>query len=109
MTKQVEKRVITTPAKEQIVKIDPVYSTVTRQVVVEPERTVWKSILCETNTTPALLKRVQGALLARGYNPGPIDGRFGSRTQAAIDRFQVANGQKADGITMDTLRQLGVI
>ncbi|MDA9009027.1 peptidoglycan-binding protein [Alphaproteobacteria bacterium] len=109
VTKQVEKRVITNPAKEHIVKIEPTYSTVTRQVVVEPELTVWKSILCETNTTPSLLKRVQAALLSKGYNPGPIDGRFGSRTQAAVDRYQVANGQKANGITMDTLRQLGVI
>jgi hypothetical protein len=109
VTKQIQKRVITQPAQEQIAKIDPIYKAVMRQVIVQPETTVWKSILCETNTTPHLLKRVQGALLARGYSPGPVDGVFGSQTQSAVDSFQVANGQKANGITMDTLRQLGVI
>lgn len=39
----------------------------------------------------------QLALRAAGYDPGPIDGRQGYQTRAALERFQKAQGLKADG------------
>lgn len=36
-----------------------------------------------------LVRRVQRALTGLGYQPGPVDGFFGVRTQAAIRAFQV--------------------
>lgn len=41
---------------------------------------------------------IQRALLARGYDPGPLDGALGPTTRAAIRAFQEAHGLKADGI-----------
>ena len=41
---------------------------------------------------------IQKALIARGFNPGPLDGKMGPKTKAAILAFQKAAGLKADGI-----------
>ena len=40
---------------------------------------------------------VQGALTARGYDVGPLDGLFGRRTRAAIRRWQLATGVAVTG------------
>ncbi len=43
-------------------------------------------------------KQIQRALKNAGYYDGPIDGKIGPKTKAAIIKFQKANGLKADGI-----------
>lgn len=40
---------------------------------------------------------VQETLKAEGFDPGPIDGKFGSKTKAAVMNFQKARGLKVDG------------
>lgn len=50
---------------------------------------------------------VQRALQQAGFDPGPVDGREGHKTQAAIKAFQKARGLKPDGkIGIKTLREL---
>ncbi|MCG3175616.1 MAG: hypothetical protein MOGMAGMI_00549 [Candidatus Omnitrophica bacterium] len=44
------------------------------------------------------VKDVQRALARAGFNPGPVDGRLGKKTKAAIKAFQRRNNLKADGI-----------
>lgn len=39
----------------------------------------------------------QGALKQLGFDPGPVDGVMGQRTQAAIKAYQTARGLEADG------------
>ncbi len=41
---------------------------------------------------------VQRALTRAGLDPGPIDGKAGKKTKAAIKEFQQRNGLTADGI-----------
>ena len=41
---------------------------------------------------------LQRRLADLGYQPGPIDGRYGPLTAAAVRRFQVSHGLAADGI-----------
>ena len=41
---------------------------------------------------------LQTLLRARGHDPGPADGRFGPRTDAATRAFQASRGLHADGI-----------
>jgi peptidoglycan hydrolase-like protein with peptidoglycan-binding domain len=43
------------------------------------------------------VREVQRRLRTLGQRPGPVDGRYGPRTQAAIERFQRASGQPASG------------
>jgi peptidoglycan hydrolase-like protein with peptidoglycan-binding domain/DNA invertase Pin-like site-specific DNA recombinase len=44
------------------------------------------------------VRAVQRRLLALGLRPGPVDGMYGPRTQAAIERFQRTAGQPASGV-----------
>jgi len=48
------------------------------------------------SSDPALVRRIQSALVERGYDPGPIDGRPGPRTRAAIGAYQRDNGLLVD-------------
>ena len=107
-TRTVTRRVEVVPAREEIIEIPPVFDTIAREVVIEPARTEWRSILCETNTTPDIIRRIQVSLQQRGYYNGPVDGIFGPLSQRAIDGFQRDNGQVGTGVTMDTLGLLGV-
>ncbi len=43
-------------------------------------------------------KQVQRALKGAGFYQGPIDGKIGPKTKAAIIKFQKASGLKADGV-----------
>jgi peptidoglycan hydrolase-like protein with peptidoglycan-binding domain len=42
--------------------------------------------------------RLQDGLLQLGYDPGPVDGVFGSRTQSAVKQFQRDSSLADDGI-----------
>ena len=44
------------------------------------------------------MRDLQEALEALGYDPGPIDGTFGTTTEAAVKAFQYAKGITVDGI-----------
>jgi peptidoglycan hydrolase-like protein with peptidoglycan-binding domain/TPR repeat protein len=46
----------------------------------------------------AQVRRLQRDLAAAGYSPGPIDGRYGPRTEAAVMRFQATRHLEVDGI-----------
>jgi LPXTG-motif cell wall-anchored protein len=46
----------------------------------------------------ALVRSLQRRLAGAGYPPGPIDGRYGPRTEHAVERFQSAQGLGVDGI-----------
>jgi len=54
-------------------------------------------------------REVQEALKAKGNDPGPIDGRMGPKTRAALKAFQESNGLKATGrMDNETSEKLGV-
>ncbi len=44
------------------------------------------------------VRALQRRLSGLGYSPGPIDGRYGPLTDAAVIRFQAAHGLLTDGI-----------
>ena len=44
------------------------------------------------------VKALQRQLSRLGYEPGPVDGRYGSRTAAAVARFQDSHELPADGV-----------
>jgi peptidoglycan hydrolase-like protein with peptidoglycan-binding domain len=43
-----------------------------------------------------LVYRVQQALVARGFDPGPVDGKSGARTRKAIADFRTWSGKPGD-------------
>lgn len=59
------------------------------------------------NSSPKEVAALQLALSQAGFNPGKVDGKFGSKTEAAVRAFQKANGLSVDGDAgQNTLRAL---
>jgi peptidoglycan hydrolase-like protein with peptidoglycan-binding domain len=55
------------------------------------------------------VKRLQSALAEAGYQPGPIDGIFGNRTELAVITFQDDHGLRVDGLVGPNTRSaLGI-
>ena len=86
------------------------YETVTLQQVDTEAHMEWRSILCETNTTPDLIRQLQTALSEKGYNPGTIDGYVGGTTMNAVNSYQLANNLPVDKfLNTQTLKHLDVL
>jgi hypothetical protein len=51
----------------------------------------------DAENDPAVVRQLQQALTAAGYDPGPADGTFGEQTEAAVAAFQQANNLSVDG------------
>lgn len=54
-------------------------------------------------TGAAYLRGIQKALLDHGYDPGPVDGSMGPRTQRAIRDYQQDAGLPIDGVATKAL------
>ena len=54
--------------------------------------------LLKRGSTGAQVTYLQQSLTKLGYNPGPIDGIFGSKTETAVKLFQKSKGLVVDGI-----------
>src|SRR5690606_1092700 len=49
-------------------------------------------------STGQAVQRLQKRLARLGHDPGPVDGNFGARTDAAVRSFQKANSLDVDGV-----------
>jgi len=131
-TRTIRKKVVDQPARVEEIPVEPQYKTVTKKVLVSPATTreevipavmgtvtekkliatggftVWTEILCAEKTTSSKVRAVQNALKNAGYDPGPIDGVMGIRTQAAMAQYQNDKGLPVGNMNMETLKSLGV-
>lgn len=130
--KTVNKRVVDQPARVEEIVVEPQYKTITKKVLVSPATTreevipavyttstskqlvkaggftVWTEILCAEKTTSSKVRAVQQALSDAGYNPGPMDGVMGVKTQAAMAQYQTDKGLPVGNMNLETLKALGV-
>ena len=105
----VTKTVEVTPASTKTTATPATYKTVTKTVNAAPARTVWTSVLCDVNTTPGVVRRLQTSLKKAGHYGGPIDGIIGSQTRGGIKSYQSAQGVQSDILTIDSAKKLGII
>lgn len=86
------------------------FRTQTRQEILRERREVEFETPCNSVATPPFIASVQRALIARGYYNGPINGQIDRRTSAAIERFQIDQGDvHTSTLTLKTARNLGLI
>ncbi|MBT8429310.1 MAG: peptidoglycan-binding protein, partial [Gammaproteobacteria bacterium] len=91
------------------IEIPAEYQDVSDKVLVSEGHLEWRPILCETNTSPDIVRKLQTALRKAGHNPGAIDGVLGRSTMDAVTSYQKANGLASGQLTIKTLRSLKVI
>lgn len=101
-------RKLVSKPQEKKIKIPAVFSKISKRKKVAGEKLAWRQVLCETNTSPGLITKLQQALNRAGYNPGPIDGVMGRQTYVAIDQFQKKKGIETGGLTLRTLKALNI-
>ena len=105
----VTKRVLKTPASTRSIDIPAEYTTITkRNLVKKGGFTEWREVLCAEKVTGYTVRQIQQALKDRGYDCGPADNVMGTRTKAAMTKFQKDNGLPVGSLDFETLRALGV-
>lgn len=74
-----------------------------------PQTSFESETVIETGLTTTQIKTVQKKLKNWGYYTGSVDGIYGSKTKAAVIKFQKKNGLSADGIVgTQTAKALGM-
>lgn len=86
-----------------------VYTTVTRQAIVQERREAWFETPCADILTPAFIETLQRALAARGHYRGPVTGEMDARTRTAIRRYQEPLGLKSSTLSLAAARKMGLI
>ena len=103
-------RRLVAPGTARRVPIPAQLGSTTVRELVEPSRLEWRAVLCQTNMTPDVIGRVQTALARQGYHPGPVTGRLGPETIAALNQYQRARQLPVDQyLNLETVRSLGVM
>ncbi len=106
-TVQVQKLVA--PAAYQTVRVPDQMASYTTRELAAPATLEWRPVLCETNMKDSTVRRVQDALRSAGFDPGPSDGRAGTRTLDALNAYQRSKGLPEDRyLNLQSLQSLGV-
>ena len=111
--KTITRRVLSNAASTTQTVIPAEYKTVTsRQMISSGSVTEFREVLCESDMTSSTISKIQRALQAAGYDPGPIDNVMGGQTRDALRAYQEANGLEVsvqgNNIPLETLKSLGV-
>lgn len=111
--KTITRRVLSNAASTTQTVIPAEYKTVTsRQMISSGSVTDFREVLCESDMTSSTIAKIQRALQAAGYDPGPIDNVMGGQTRDALRAYQEANGLEVsvqgNNIPLETLKSLGV-
>lgn len=95
-------------ARSVKIPVPGVNSKVERRIKVEDSRFEWQAVLCETNTNGDIITRLQTALEKSGFEVGSIDGVLGKSTLSALEQYQKKNKLAEGGVTMESIKALGV-
>ncbi len=106
--KTIKVKALATKAQERKVVIPAEYQKITRKHKISEGHLEWRRVLCETNTSVGLISKLQSVLAAQDYEPGPVDGVYGTQTAAAVKKYQMDNGLAIGGLTIETLKSLGL-
>ena len=105
-TVKVEKLVKASTSK--VVKTKPVYKTVKETSKTKDSYQQWKRILCETNTTPNVVTKLQTRLKYYGAYEGKVNGKYNKATKNAVAKYQKEHKLPSGALTLETLESLEV-
>jgi hypothetical protein len=106
--KTVEVTKLVTSAKTKKTVIPATYKTVTKQVRVSEQSVKWMPVLCKSSMTIETISRIQKALTTAGFKT-PVTGSLDATTKASVKAYQTKNGLTVSGLSIDTLKRLGVL
>jgi hypothetical protein len=107
----VSKRVQVAPATFNTVNIPAEYKSVSKRVLVKQGgMSEYREVVCAKYVTSQLVRKVQRALIAKGYSVGPArdDNILGKDTRAGLIKYQNDNGLPVGNLNKETLKHLGV-
>ena len=107
----VTKTVVDVAATTRKIDIPAEYKTVTKRVLVKAGGfSEYREVVCSKNVTSQLVRQVQRALIAKGYNVGPAgtDNVLGKDTRAALIKYQKDNNLPVGNMNIETMKHLGI-
>ncbi len=96
------------PASTKKTVIPATYKTVSKQVKVSEQSVKWMPVLCKSSMTIETISKIQSALTAAGFKT-PVTGSLDKATKASVKAYQTKNGLTVSGLSIDTLKKLGVL
>ncbi|HTK35101.1 MAG TPA: peptidoglycan-binding domain-containing protein [Caulobacteraceae bacterium] len=96
------------PGGDEVVRHPATYRTVETRTLIRPARQGWSRVVCGERTDRAFIQRMQQALIARGFDPGPADGAGRPTTYSALRAFQHQHGLAEGQMTPETAAALGL-
>jgi len=104
----VRRQVVASAATTRKISIPAEYENIDKTVMVCPERVKWEHIVCEDKLTSDTVNKVKSALLASGFTPGPLNGKFTQEDRVAMIAFQQKHRLGVGRLSYETLKLLGV-
>lgn len=101
-------RELVTAAITKEIVVPAEYKMVKREVLVQQEQVVWERVLCDTNLTPDVIRKIQAALKAKKYDCGKVKGKLTPETQKAISKYQQDYKLSKGAITYEFLEHLKI-
>ncbi len=106
--KTIRVRELVKPASKKRIDVPAEFTKVKRESLIHPETLVWQRVLCNTNVTPDLIRRIQKALKSKGIDPKTKEAKWNQATQAAVRAYQKKHQLAEGGLTYEFLEHIGV-
>jgi len=99
---------LVTPERTKKTVIPATYKTISKQVKVSEQSVKWMPVLCKSSMTIETISKIQRALSSAGFKT-PVTGTLDSATKASVKAYQMKKGLTVSGLSIDTLKRLGVL
>jgi hypothetical protein len=84
------------------------YQDIEKTLQVAEGRMEWQRVICDANANAGTANAVKIALVAAGYDPGPLNGELDESYRVALKAFQQDNGLGVGELSYETMSKLGV-
>jgi len=99
---------LVTPETTKKTVIPATYKTISKQVKVSEQSVKWMPVLCKSSMTIETISKIQAALTKAGFKT-PVTGMLDATTKASVKAYQTKNGLTVSGLSINTLKKLGVL